>query len=96
MKPSGQRFLFDAPGAYRIRIQGHLAAHWSDTFGGMTICARQGRGKPPITTLSGLLADQVSLMGVLTALYEMGYALLEVKRLPDPIGAEAATGRMID
>jgi hypothetical protein len=90
MKPGSQRYLFDSPGIYRVRIQGQLAPHWSDTLGGMTICARHGRGKPPITTLSGQLVDQVSLMGVLTALYEMGYTLLEVKRLPDPIGASAA------
>jgi hypothetical protein len=96
MKPSGQRFLFDAPGAYRIRIQGHLDPHWSDTFCGMKICARQGRGKPAMTTLSGRLIDQVSLMGVLAALYDMGYTLLEVKRLPDPTGAEAANRCMLD
>jgi hypothetical protein len=83
LKPGSQRFLFDAPGAYRIRVQGHLAAHWTDALGGMAISAREGRGKPPVSTLTGTLIDQACLMGVLTALYEMGYTLLDVKRLPE-------------
>ncbi|MGE5603582.1 MAG: hypothetical protein ACM30E_11055, partial [Nitrososphaerales archaeon] len=83
LKPGSQRFLFDAPGTYRIRVQGHLAAHWTDALAGMAISARVGRGKPPCSTLTGTLIDQACLMGVLTALYEMGYTLLDVKRLPD-------------
>ena len=90
LNPVSQRFLFDAPGTYRIRVRGHVASHWTDALGGMTICSRQGKGKPPITTLSGELIDQASLMGVLTALYEMGYTLLDVKRLPNPMSGEAA------
>ncbi len=88
MKPSSQRFLFDAPGTYRIRVQGHLAAHWTDALGGMTISAREGKGKPSTSTLTGTLIDQACLMGVLTALYEMGYTLLYVRRLPEPLAAQ--------
>jgi hypothetical protein len=91
---NSQRFLFDTPGTYRIRVRGHLAADWADTLGGMAINATRGRGKPPVTTLTGRLVDQASLMGVLTALYEMGYTLLDVKRLPDPMLADAADGQV--
>lgn len=94
MKPSSRRFLFDAPGTYRIRIQGRLAPSWSDALGGMAICTRQRRGKPPVSTLTGQLIDQASLMGVLSALYEMGYTLLDVKRLPDPVEAQAPDSRV--
>jgi hypothetical protein len=89
LKSTGQRFLFDAPGTYRIRVQGHLAAHWTDALGGMAISCREGRGKPPSSTLTGTLIDQACLMGVLTALYEMGYTLLDVKRLPEPLASKA-------
>lgn len=83
MKPNSQRYLFDAPGAYRIRVHGHLAADWADSFCGMRISARRVKGKPVTTTLSGRLIDQASLMGVLTSLYDMGYTLLAVRRLPE-------------
>ena len=95
MKPVSHRFLFDAPGTYRIRVRGHVAAHWTDALGGLTICSRQGKGKPPVTTLTGELIDQASLMGVLTALYEMGYTLLDVKRLPGPAAEEAADSQVM-
>jgi hypothetical protein len=81
LNSTSQRFLFDEPGTYRIRVQGHLAAHWTDALGGMAISCREGRGKPSTSTLTGTLIDQACLMGVLTALYEMGYTLLDVKRL---------------
>ena len=95
MNPVSQRFLFDAPGLYRIRVRGRVASHWTDALGGMKICCRQGKGKPPITTLTGELIDQASLMGVLTALYEMGYTLLDVKRLPNPALEEATVSQMV-
>lgn len=94
MKPSGHRLIFDAPGIYRIRVQGCVAAHWSDMLGGMTISVRQAAGKPPVTTLSGELTDQASLMGVLSALYEMHFTLLDVKRLSDPEIVEVADGQV--
>jgi hypothetical protein len=87
---SSQPLLFDAPGLYRIRVRGRLAARWEDILGGMTISVRQPTGKGPISTLYGTLTDQASLMGVLTALYEMGFTLLDVRRLPDPVVTEAA------
>lgn len=56
----------------------------------MTISARAGKGKPSTSTLTGTLIDQACLMGVLTALYEMGYTLLYVRRLPEPPAAQPA------
>jgi hypothetical protein len=96
LKPVSHRFLFDAPGTYRIRVRGHVAAHWTDALGGLTIYSRQSKGKPPVTTLSGELIDQASLMGVLTALYEMGYTLLDVKRLPSSVVEEASDSQAVN
>ncbi len=90
MKPSSQQYLFDAPGTYRIRIWGYLDTRWSDNFAGMTIRTRRWRGKDPITTLTGELVDQPSLMGVLTVLYEMGYTLLDLRRLAERTIPQAA------
>ncbi len=83
MKPGSQRLLFDSQATYRIRILGNLSPQWADTFGGLEICERRVAGRPPVTTLTAQVIDQASLMGVLTALYDMGYTLLDLKRLPD-------------
>jgi hypothetical protein len=90
LKASCPQYLFDAPGTYRIRVQGHVAAHWTDSLAGMVIRSRQAHGKDPVSVLTGSLIDQSCLMGVLTSLYEMGYTLLEVKRLSREEGVEAA------
>lgn len=83
MTPANYPFLLDTPAAYRIRVHGRVGAHWADSLGGLSIRVRRSRRSEPVTTLTGTLVDQASLMGVLTALYEMGFTLLDLKRLPD-------------
>jgi hypothetical protein len=91
--PESRAYLFDAPGIYRIRIQGRLNVRRSGILGCMTCFTCQIRRNPPTTTtLTGMLVDQAGLISVLTELYDMGYPLLEVKRLPDrPAGGPAAS-----
>jgi hypothetical protein len=81
MDTSSRKLLFDLPGRYRIRVQGRLAAGWSSQLSDMVITARQPASQPPVTTLTGELRDQTALMGVLNALYDMGFPLLKVERL---------------
>lgn len=81
MNPSSRRLLFDLPGRYRIRVQGQLNASWSSQLSDMSITARQPASQQPVTTLTGEVRDQAALMGVLNALYEMGFPLLKVERL---------------
>lgn len=66
------------PITYRIRVQGMLGEHWSDYFGGLQIVATHQRD-PPETVLSGEVVDQSALLGVLNALYDMGFALLAIE-----------------
>ena len=66
-----------ASGTYTIRVQGPLDASWSQQLGGMRI-ATNGAGRHAVTVLVGRLADQAALLGVLNALYELGYPLLSV------------------
>ena len=71
-------FTRDMPAAYRIQIQGALAAHWAEYLGGLNIVVSR-RHDPPVTTLSGPVLDQAALLGVLNHLYDMGYPLLTVE-----------------
>jgi hypothetical protein len=65
---------------YRIRIKGHLAAHWSDWFDGMTI-TRLDNGE---TLIEGPIVDQAALHGMLNHIRDLGLPLLTVDRIePD-------------
>ena len=81
MNQGSKRFLFDLPGRYRIRVQGHLSASWSSRLSDMVITTRKPVNQQSVTTLTGELRDQAALMGVLNALYDMGCPLLKVERL---------------
>ncbi len=60
---------------YEIRIEGHLAANWSDWFEGLAI-RQEPSGE---TVLSGLL-DQAALHGILARIRDLGLALVAVNR----------------
>jgi hypothetical protein len=64
------------PAVYHIWVKGHLTATWSDWFEGLTITLTE-EGE---TELSGPLADQAALFGVLNRLHNLGLTLLIVAR----------------
>ncbi len=69
------------PAEYRISVVGVLEESYSDRLGGLSIWNSepdQISGKP-IVTLTGRLADQAALFGVLNALYNMRMPLLMVE-----------------
>jgi RimJ/RimL family protein N-acetyltransferase len=66
-----------APTTYEITVSGHLDDHWSGWLGGLDI-TRQGDGT---TALSGTLADQAQLHGVLAGLRDIGATLRAVRTI---------------
>lgn len=83
---------------YEIRIDGHLDPHWSSRLGGLTMAHRPDG----TTTLTGPIADQAALHGVLTGLRDLAAPLLSVDTAPgaprpvrDPL-AEVAWPRTTD
>lgn len=69
------------PVIYEISIEGQLNPDWSEWLDGMTITMMEGDQ----TLLSGPLADQAALLGLLMKLHNFGLLLLSVKRNPAPI-----------
>ena len=63
-----------APAHYELRVEGHLAEHWSAWFGGLTLI-REDDGT---TTLRGPITDQAELHGLLTKIRDLGLPLLSV------------------
>jgi RimJ/RimL family protein N-acetyltransferase len=83
------------PTCYEIRVESHLDDHWSDSLGGLTIT----RSDDGTSTLSGPVADQAQLHGVLAGLRDMGATLLELRptesRAEPPTNGGAALDRML-
>lgn len=69
------------PATYRICVQGHLAASWSDRLEGMEITRTGGTETGDTTVLVGRLPDQAALTGVLTTLYELHLPVISVECL---------------
>ena len=59
---------------YELRIEGHLDEHWSGWFGGMTLV----HDDDGTTTLSGAVADQAELHGLLAKVRDLGATLISV------------------
>ncbi len=61
---------------YEICIQGYLADRWSSWFDELTVChAPDGN-----TVLSGILADQAALHGVLCKIRDLNLVLVSVQQ----------------
>ena len=59
---------------YTIRVQGHLDDHWSARLAELALI----RNEDGTTTLTGVLADQAQLHGVLARLRDINAVLLDV------------------
>jgi hypothetical protein len=62
---------------YQIRIKGHLDPSWAEWFGTMSL-SHQEDGT---TLLTGPVADQPALHGLLAKLHSLGLSLLLVERI---------------
>jgi hypothetical protein len=74
------------PVFYQIRVEGVLDGRWAAWFGGLQV---QGAGTQ--TVISGLLADQAALHGLLDRIGDLGLCLISVRRL-DPDEPETGEG----
>lgn len=72
-----------APTLYRIRVRGHLRPEWSEWFEGMTISDDPDGN----STLSGLVADQAALHGLLLRVHDLGLVLMGVEVISTPAPA---------
>jgi hypothetical protein len=60
---------------YEIRVKGVLDSRWSEWFDGMTVSASNDE-----TMLSGPVADQAALHGLLARVRDLGVPLLSVRQ----------------
>ena len=65
------------PGLYEIRIKGHLGDQWAAWFGGLTLTLEENGN----TQLTGPVADQAALHGLLRKVRDLGMPLISVIRV---------------
>ena len=65
------------PVVYQIRIKGHLDRQWTDWFEGLTITLEEDGD----TLLTGPVADQAALHGLLKKVRDLGMPLVSVNRV---------------
>jgi hypothetical protein len=73
--------MIDAPNPkekiYEIRLEGHLEARWAKWFDGLVITADE-KGN---TLLSGPVADQAALHGLLKKVRDLGIPLISLNSI---------------
>ena len=71
------------PARYQIKIQGQLTQGWSNWFDGMDVSVEQHDEGSSTTNLTGIVADQPALHGILARIRDLGLPLLLVKLLEE-------------
>ncbi len=69
------------PAIYEIRVCGKLGGHWSDWCGGLSFASDKLEDGSVVTTLTGMVADQAALRGILAKLWDLGLTLLSINRI---------------
>ena len=70
-RASGRRVI----SGYRLRVNGHLDQHWSSWFGDLTLTHEEDG----TSCLTGAVADQAQLHGLLTKVRDLGVTLISVE-----------------
>jgi hypothetical protein len=79
MLHSAQRLRIERAAVYEIRVQGELDEGWIDWFDdGQRVSALDIRAERGVTTLTGTVADQPALFGLLLKIRDLSLALLSV------------------
>lgn len=77
-----------SPTGYEIRLGGLLDARWAVRFDGLTL-RREAGGT---TVLSGPIADQAALHGVLQQVRDLGIPLVSITRIDPTINSDNDEG----
>jgi hypothetical protein len=73
------------PAFYEIRVSGRLNPEWAEWFGNLAIRAEQSGEGTSCSILSGPVADQSALFGILNRVRDLGLRLISVNSVaPNP------------
>ncbi|MFN2106849.1 MAG: hypothetical protein ACK2U5_08345 [Candidatus Promineifilaceae bacterium] len=83
---AGKGLSLTSRARYTVQLQGVLDPSWADRLGGMQIVnlGVDGPDSVPVTVMTGDVADQAALAGILNTVYMLGLPLLSVTFLGHP------------
>jgi hypothetical protein len=67
---------------YQIQLRGHLDARWEAMFAGFSIDHQITPEGQPVTVITGQVADQSALYGLINGLRNLGVELISVQPQP--------------
>jgi hypothetical protein len=66
---------------YRVIVEGKVDASWSDWLNGMELVSQKEADGMQVTTISGVVVDQVALRGLLNRLWDLNMVLNSVQEM---------------
>lgn len=66
---------------YQIKVRGRLHDRWSGWFHDMTIAVQNATDGASVTTLTGAVADQARLRGILSKLWDLNMKVVSVSHI---------------
>ncbi len=72
---------FDQTVIYQIKVQGRLDERWTHWFDGMSISFERPEDGSTVTVLTGSVADQAALYGLINRVRDLGLPLISVGRM---------------
>ena len=79
MKEHTNRIGVAQPLEYQIKVRGRLEEHWSHWFDDMMITVEYNTPGRTITVLTGVVADQAALHGLLIRIRDLNLLLMSVQ-----------------
>ena len=74
----------DISATYQIVVQGKLDQGWAAWLDGMTISRTHAPDGTPLVVLSGPVADQAALRGLLARLWDLNLAVIGLRQTAPP------------
>jgi len=71
----------DPEAIYEIQVRGELDQGWQQWFNGLAITVPHIGDQSSVTTLTGPVADQAALRGMLCKLWDLNLTLISVRRI---------------
>lgn len=81
MEPEQHHLTQHRPSVYRIVIQEPLEGDWAIWFDGMSVVVETSAQGALLTILTGPIADQAALRGLLAKIWDMNLTVISVSRI---------------
>jgi hypothetical protein len=77
---------------YEIRVSGRLNPGWAEWFGNLAVRVEQSGEGASYSILSGPVADQAALFGILNRIRDLGLRLISVNMIAPDTACETNSG----